>query len=350
MKDDWAEWLPAHGLFIPLPLWPAPEAGPGGPPGPVPLFGALTLYGQKPFSPADIGLLNHLAGAYGQALSLAYAPRSRRLGLRKKIKIALAGLLLLMLLPIRQSVLAPAEVIAHDPWPVRSHLDGVVEKILVEPNAPVKKGELLLTLDATELETRLAVAAKSLEVARVELRQARQQALSDREAKLRLAYLDGRVEQLEAEKRYAESLLERAAIASPVDGVALVDAPEEWAGKPVTLGQRIMTVADPDQVRLEIFLPMDDYLPQNPGDAVLFFPNTNAASPLDGRLYQVGYQAQETTQAGLAFRLRADFEPDRDKSPRLGVRGSAKLYGSRAPLIYVVLRKPLMKARQWLGF
>lgn len=370
LRADWADWLPAYGFFLPLPRWPkpglasaataapapsVPGTAPTAPPDTTPsiakppVFGFLTLFSQEPFSPADLRLLEHLAGAYGQALSLHFKPRPRaHLGPRR-FWILGGALLAVLLFPVRQSVLAPAEVIAQNPWPVRSHLEGVVESILVEPNAQVKKGQTLLKLDQSELDTRLAVAVKSLEIAKAELRQARQQALGEREAKLRLAYLSGRVDQLEAEKVYVESLLERAAIQSPLDGVALVDAPEEWAGKPVSLGQRIMTVADPTQVRLEVFLPMDGYLPQAANDEVLFFPNVSPGSPLTARLTQVGYQAQETAQAGLAFRLRADFEAGQ-AGPRLGVRGSAKLYGRRVPLVYLLLRQPLTRMRQWLGF
>ncbi len=405
MREDWADWLPSHGLFVPMPAWPlqvedapstsstsresappelsadvAPpesslqvtpppepsaqvtppqQSGASSPETPAPaapkalpkLFGALALFSQHPFPVADLRTARHLAGAYGQALSLAYAPKDKKLffQLSRRAKYLVAAALLLALFPARQTVLAPAEVIAMDPWPVRAPIEGVVESILVSPNARVSKGDALLKLDTTELETRLAVAAKSLGVAKAELRQTQQQALVDREAKLRLAYLTGRQEQLEAEKAYVESLIERAVPQSPVDGVALVDAPEEWAGKPVSLGQRIMTVADPRAIRLEIFLPSDDYMPQNPGDEINFFSNTNPAAPIKAVIYQVGFQNQETPQAGMTFRLRADFSPGEDIGLRLGLRGSAKLYGPRAPLAYNLLRKPLAKLRQWIG-
>lgn len=356
LRKEWAEWLPAYGLFLPLPLWPykiessaaKEEDGAGAKP---PLFGALVLFSPSPFAPADLRTLGHLAGAYAQSLSIRFAPRRKRaLPLGRRAKIIVAALLLILLFPVRQSVLAPGEVIAGEPWPIRSPLDGIVEKILVAPNAEVRRGEPLLKIDDAELKTRLAVARKSLEVAQVELRQGRQQALGDREAKLRLAHLSGRAEQLEAEKNYVESLLERSTVLSPIDGVALVDAPEEWAGKPVSLGQRLITVADPARVRLEIFLPMNEFVPQQSGDRALFFPNISPGSPYEAFVYQVGYQAEETPQAGLAFRLRAEFGPEAKESlPRLGSRGTAKLYGSRAPLIYVILRQPIMKMRQWLG-
>ena len=356
LREEWADWLPPQGIFVPLPLWPLPEASPLNPgggqaasPDKAPLFGALTLFSQAPFSQADQRILKHLGGAHGHYLSLAFAARQRKMTWSRRTLVIAAAVALVLLLPIRQSVLAPAEIVSADPFPVRSSLEGVVESIAVTPNAEVKKGEVLLRLDATELATRHAVAVKSLEVARVELRQARQQALGEREAKLRLVYLNGRVEQLEAEKSYVESLMSRATIVSPIDGVALVDTPEEWAGKPVSLGQRIMTVAKPNLVRLEVFMPMEEFIPQEPGDEILFYPNISPGSPLDATITLVGYQAQETAQAGLAFHLRAELEPGQP-SVRLGVRGSAKLYGSRAPLIYIILRKPIMKARQWLGF
>jgi hypothetical protein len=35
--------------------------------------------------------------------------------------------------------------------------------------------------------------------------------------------------------------------------------------------------------------------------------------------------------------------------PRLGIRGTAQLYGDRVPMIYYILRRPVAFLRQWVG-
>ena len=96
-------------------------------------------------------------------------------------------------------------------------------------------------------------------------------------------------------------------------------------------------------------LYLSEALPLSLGDSLLFFPNVNPHEPLDGHLIFVGYQASETAEAGLAFKLRANFGEGQEDLPRLGLRGTAKLYGKRMPLIVSLLRRPILQLRQFLG-
>lgn len=357
---SWADWLPAQGLW--LPLWNRGN-----------LVGVLALFREEPFQSGETELLAHAAEAYAQSFA-PYSPGKspaaglRRLARKWKFWVPVA-LCVLLLIPMRQTVLAPAEVIPLRPAHVRAALDGVVEEILVQPNQPVRAGDILLRLDDRQLTTRLVVAQKDLEVARAELQQNQQISLVDPRAKTRLPLLQGRVDQLTAEVELVQSQLERVIVRSPVDGTALVDDPDAWAGRPVSIGQKIMEVADPRAVQLEIALPMADTLPLRTGDKLLFFPNIRPYAPQEASLSFVSYQASETPEAGIAFILRAEFpaleqeinaqngpgqnDPDQageqDTAPRLGLRGTAKLYGDRMPLGALLLRRPILQARQWLG-
>jgi hypothetical protein len=49
----------------------------------------------------------------------------------------------------------------------------------------------------------------------------------------------------------------------------------------------------------------------------------------------------------LSYKLGASFEGK--KPPRIGLRGTAKVYGSRVFLFYYVLRKPITFVRQLIG-
>src|SRR5690606_18216874 len=100
---------------------------------------------------------------------------------------ALAGALLLVLLVrVRQSVLAPAEVVPRNGQVVAAPLDGVVAEFLVKPNQSVQAGQVLMRFDATSLKAQADVAERTLGVAEAELKANAQRAFSDADSGARL--------------------------------------------------------------------------------------------------------------------------------------------------------------------
>ena len=339
LRNAWADWLPREGFWLPL-LGPQDRQQ-----------GVLALFREEAWSTPEQHVLSYLADSYGQALA-SFSPPAHKVWfgkMRLRWKIIAAALLLLSLYPMQESVLAPAEVTARKPQLVRSTLDGVVSHLTVQPNQEVKKGQELARLDDAQLRSRLTVSQKTLEMARAEYAQLLQVALTNHEAKARLPLLHGRIDQLAAETAYVEDLLRRTSIVSQSDGVAVFDDPNAWLGRPIALGEKIMLVADPAQVELTILLPMKETLPVQLGGEALFFPNISPGSPLRVTLSHVSYQAAEPVGDSLAFTLRGDFT-DTGELPRLGSRGTAKIYGPRMPLIGIALRHPMRVARQWLGW
>jgi len=339
LRDAWADWLPREGYWLPL-LGPQDRQQ-----------GVLALFREKTWSTPEQHVLSYLADSYGQALASCRPPPHKAWfgKIRRRWKIIAVVLALLSLYPMQKSALAPAEVTAGRPQLVRSTLDGVVSHLTVQPNQEVKKGQELARLDDAQLRSRLTVAQKTLEMARAEYAQLLQIALANPEARVRLPLLSGRIDQLVAEAAYVEELLQRTTIVSQSDGVAVFDDPNAWLGRPVSLGEKIMLVADPAQVELTILLPMKETLPVQLGGEALFFPNISPGSPLRVTLSHVSYQAAEPVGDSLAFTLRGDFT-DTGELPRLGSRGTAKIYGPRMPLIGIALRHPMRVARQWLGW
>lgn len=348
---DWDEWLPAHGVWLPL---VAPHEGR--------LLGALLLARESVWTPAERVLLSHLMETFAHAWAALpewrHRPWRRWLGRRRRLLLAAAAAAALAagLIPVRLSVLAPAEVVGADPMAVRAPFEGVIERMVVQPNQRVAEGEPLLVFDPSRLRNRLDVALKGLEIAEAELRQGQQQALFDARAKAGLAVLQGRRDQQAAEVAYVGGLLERAEIKAPRAGIAVFDAVSDWVGKPVTVGERILLIADPERVELEIDLPIDDAVVLEPGADVSLFLNTAPHQPLPARLTGTSYKARVTDHGVLAYRLRAGFVAPAEAggvetapAPRLGLKGVARLYGPPVTLAYYVLRRPLAAARLWLG-
>ncbi|WFF43168.1 HlyD family efflux transporter periplasmic adaptor subunit [Salinicola endophyticus] len=311
------------------------------------IFGGLWLARDRPFDDAEHALLAQLADTYAHAW-LALQPRKswRLRWPRKKLLAVAAALCLLLLIPVRQSVLAPAEVVPLGGRVVAAPLDGVIAEFLVKPNQRVAAGDLLVRFDATSLKAQADVAERALDVAEAELKANSQRAFVDAESSARLDLLAARVEQKRAERDYAQQLLARSEVRAEREGIAVFADAERLTGKPIQTGERLMQIADPNRAELRIELPVGDAIALQPGAEVALFLDSDPLHRHTARLERAAYEAQSTAAGQLAYRLDAAFIA---ASPRIGLRGTAKLFGDRAPLAYYLLRRPLAAARQSLG-
>jgi phosphotransferase system IIA component len=342
LGEAWSEWLPAHGLLIPLQA----EAEPA--------LGALLLAREQPWSDGDIHLMSELADGYAHAW-LRFRGRHRRslaavlFGRGQLVKLVIAAALVgILCLPVTLSALAPAEVVAFQPTIVRAPLEGIVDHFEVQPNEHVEAGQLLLTLDPRAIENKLDVAAKALAVAEAEYRQAAQQAVFDDKSRALMAVLKGRAEEKRADVTYNQSLLDRVKVTATRSGLAIYDDPNAWIGKPVAIGERLVEIADPAQAEIEIWLPVADAITLKTGADVDFFLNIAPDSPLRANLRQASYEATQSPGGLLGYRLKAKLS-NAAHPPRIGLKGTAKLFGERVSLFYYLLRRPLAAARQFVG-
>jgi HlyD family secretion protein/Biotin-lipoyl like len=341
LGEEWVQWLPARALWLAL-------RGRDGAP-----LGALFLARDPPWQERDGRLLLELAEVYGHAWAALRRGRRRPLRLLwrrdHRIQAAIAvALLALLWVPVTQSALAPAEVVPLEPTVVRAPLEGVIEKIAVQPNQDVAAGQLLLTLEPTTVQNRLEVARKALDVAEAEYRQAAQQSLLDDKSRSQLAALQGRLEQRRAEVAYVESLLDRLSVKADRAGIAVFDDPNDWTGRPVTIGERILTIADPSRAELEMRLSVPDAITLEPGAPVAFFLNVAPEHSIRAELRYASYEATAAPDGVLSYRLKASIVGD-EAPPRIGLKGTAKIYGQRVSLFYFLMRRPLAALRQLVG-
>ncbi|MGC3965228.1 MAG: HlyD family efflux transporter periplasmic adaptor subunit [Rhodocyclaceae bacterium] len=338
---EWSEWLPTHGLWVALRQHDD-------------ALGGLLFASDEPWPDGALTLAAELAHAYSHALD-AFAPRrawrARLIDAlrptKRRVAVALA-LLIVALFPVRQTVLAPAEVVPLEPFLVRTPQDGVVDRILVKPNQQVAAGTPLVTLDTTALQARYAVARKAYDAAAEEYRQSAQAAVTDDKSRLDMAQRRGQMEQKQVELDYTAQQLGRVQIKAERAGVAVFSDVNDWQGKAVAVGERIMTLADPHKVELAVELPAGERFDVEPGATVTLYPNANPLSSYDARITQVAYSAEATREGVVAYRLKAAF--DGGTLPRVGLTGNARVSGTRVPLVYYALRRPLTTVRQWLGW
>ncbi len=177
---------------------------------------------------------------------------------RTHVLLGLVLLAALLAIPVPQTVLAPAEIVSSDARVISSPIDGVIERIAVRPNQAVAAGALLFTLDETSLRSRVEVLSKQVAVADAELMAASQRAFDNPQSKSDLTVLAGTAQQRRAELAAVQAQLQRTQVTAPEAGVAVFSDPNDWLGKPVMTGERILQLADPHKPAMLIQLAVAD--------------------------------------------------------------------------------------------
>ena len=70
---------------------------------------------------------------------------------------------------------------------------------------------------------------------------------------------------------------------------------------------------------------------------------------LKGKLLRASYQPSLSPEGILSYKLTASYEGKSNVLPRIGLRGTAKVYGGRVTLFYYLFRKPITFVRQLIG-
>lgn len=340
--EGWGEWLPEHLLLVPL----RDRQG---------ALQAMVVYAaEQPWEDASLDLLARLHATYGYCFAAMRQTSQRRWGgvrgLFKKRNRWLIGtaLLLSLLIPVRLSVLAPAEVIALNAMTVSAPQDGVVGSFAVAPNARVKAGDMLFSLDDSALLNRLAVARKSLEVAQADAHIAQQRAFDDVKSKADVAVALGRVREKEAELVAVETQAQRVEVRAERDGIAIFADTNDWLGRPVMTGERVMQLAKPEDGGIQVWLAVADAINLELDAPVRLFLHTEPLSPRSGRLIEASYQSSLSPEGVAAYKLRARFEAG-SELPRIGLRGTARISGEWVLLGYYLFRRPIAHLREWSG-
>ncbi|HVZ43517.1 MAG TPA: HlyD family efflux transporter periplasmic adaptor subunit [Ramlibacter sp.] len=343
LVEGWQEWLPAHLLACNLVGNDGKRVG-------------LALYARDdPWQPHELAALERIHETYGycaQALTRSPTPWKSlvaKVFQRRTARRALVAAIVVLLIPVRLSAVAPAEVVALNSVAIAAPQDGVVGAFHVQPNSPVKAGDKLFSLDDRGLESRREVAERALASARADLLVAQQKAFDETRSKGELAAAEGRVKEKEAELELAQGTLERVTVRAPADGVIIFGDANDWLGRPVQTGERIMQLADPRDAGVLVWLPVADAINLDPGAPIRLFLHTQPLSPLAASLVETSYQPVQSPAGVASYRVRGRFDGAATSSARIGLRGTARVSGDWTILGYYLFRRPIAAVREWTG-
>jgi multidrug resistance efflux pump len=339
VRQGWDEYGTPHMLWCPV-------ISPAGP-----ILGALMLARREIWQPEEAARLTLLAESYGETWSRherkAVWPAPLRRPRQRVLAIA-GAIAVVLLLPVRNSALAPVQIVARDYDVVAAPMKGVIKSIEVHPDQSVTADHVLFIYDDTELRGKYAVAAREVDVADAALMTAQTQGVRDQKSNAEIARLTAIDDLRKAELASAIELYERVQVRAPRAGIVVMSDPEHWVGRPVETGERIMDVADSSAVEARINFPVGETIDVKPGARVDIFLNNNPIDRINATVAWTNYEATEMPDGKLAYRISAQIAAD-EPQLRIGLHGIARVSAGRTPLILYLLRKPLGILRQYAG-
>ena len=332
--------LPDNILCIPI---LSPQKG---------LQGYLILSRNEKFIENEIELSRHLSVTYGHAFNSFLIDFSIKNFLKKYLVGSRAWIVIIIIIfvsiiPIKITSTAPVEVVPKNPILITSPFDGVVKNIVANNNDQINSGDLLVMLEDTDLLNNYNLSKQSLQVAEKELLRSRQSSFTDNKEKARLAELVAQVDLKKAEVESTGEKLKNTKLYASQKGIAIVDQKNDWQGRPVSVGEKIMTIANPNNVEFLVWLPVKDSLIIKENSNVKVFLDINPIKPLKGKLLRASYEPSLSPEEVLSYKIGVSYEGE--VPPRIGLRGTAKIYGSRVTLFYYLFRKPITFVRQLIG-
>ena len=316
------------------------------------LQGFLIKTRNEKFNDNEVELVRHLSVTYGHAYNTFLTDFSIKDFLKKNFTgkrswIIILSIIFILVIPIKITSTAPVEVVPNNPRLITAPFDGVVKNIIVNNNDKINSGDLLIQIEDTDLKNSFNLAKQSLQVAEKQLLRSRQFSFSNNEEKAKLAELMAQVDLKKAEVTSTSERLKNSKIYADKDGIAIVNKKNNWQGRPVSVGEKIITIANPEKVEFLIWLPVKDSLIIKENTDVKVFLDINPIKPLKGKLKRASYQSSLSPEEVLSYQISASFESE--EIPRIGLRGTAKIYGSRVTLFYYLFRKPITFVRQLIG-
>ncbi|MCX5728513.1 MAG: HlyD family efflux transporter periplasmic adaptor subunit, partial [Nitrospirae bacterium] len=205
-------------------------------------------------------------------------------------------------IPVPMSTLAPAKIVAKDPLIVSAPIDGVIAEILVLPNTVVSEGQVLFKYEDTTFRSEYEISERNLDVAMAQYRRAAQGSFVEAAQKAEVPLLKAEVELRETERNYAHERLTKVEVKAEQAGLLLYTDKSDWIGKPVVVGQRIMELANPQQLEVRIDLAVADAIVLHEGAAVTLFLNANPFSSVPATVSHASYHAEVLPNNTLAYR------------------------------------------------
>jgi hypothetical protein len=310
----------------------------------------LERWGGKEWQKEELDLVSFLSQSYGVAWE-KFAPKfAHNLMLKRNILFFCAFViasLFLVHVPLR--IVAPCEIVPKDPIMITAPLEGVIAEVTVKPGQEVNVKDTLLTYDKRVPIQDFKVAQKSLQIAKSEYERSSVLAFKDKKIMSEVGILRLKYQKESLRLDLANYKLSQLEVGAPISGVVMLDDPNVWRGKSVRIGELIMSISNPEETKLKIWIPEDDNVELDEKKDIKVFLNVRPESSLGAQISYISDYSEVNDKGVASFTSEAHWGETKSSDIKLGLKGSAILYGEEVTLFYWLMRRPWSSLRKLVG-
>jgi hypothetical protein len=309
----------------------------------------LERWGNKTWQEEEVNILNFLMQAYGVAWEKFMPKYSlKSIGKRQVIFLAIIFMCGLFLIRVPLRIVAPCEIVPKDPIMITAPLEGIIAEMLVKPGQEVVKDDVLFSYDKRVPHQELKVTQKQVLIIQSELNRALTLAFKDNRPLAEVATLRIKLQKEQIRLDYAQYQMQKLEVVTPQNGIVMLDNPEDWRGKPVRIGERVLVVSDPDKTKVRIWIPEADNVLLDGSKSLKIFLNISPESSKKAELLYIANYTSINEQGIPSFVAEAEWVGI-PHGIKMGLKGTAILYGNEVSLFYWIIRRPWTTFRNTLG-
>lgn len=321
------------------------------------LMGLVVSFSSKSFHQKTVDeeidiFMNFLMPGYAAGLE-KFSKKHLKTGKMKKRLVALGTIFALFLfgniyqVPLR--IVSSCEVVSREPVIIAAPLEGVIKEIKVLPGDQVAVGDLLVEYEKSSFFQDLQLAEKEVELREAEVNRAKTLGYDDEEKLSELKVLMAKNDQAQARLDFAKYQFDLLTVESPAIGIVSVDNPEEWKGRPVSIGERILSINQQDDTKVLIWLAEGDNINLDKSSLVKIVLNASPNATYEATLDYVSSISKINDENIVSFEAEASWV-DQPEDVKIGQKGVAIMYGDNVSIIYYLFRKPYLFFRRTFGY
>lgn len=237
--------------------------------------------------------------------------RSGRKVTTKHVAWAISGfacfVALLFLVPFTFSVGGEAVIAPKEKEFAFCRIAGLIDAVFVKQGSFVERGQKLATLDPKELDHRIRREERQFEIFTKEMALLRSRAIDDPSMLAKTKLLELKRDSVGAELEFLKWQHQFLTITAPVAGVIATKDVETLTGKRLEAGEAFCEIAEPGQLRADIYVPEDRVMRVQTGQQASLYLNSAPTRAYPLTVEEIAPRSDVEPRLGNVYKVSAAF-------------------------------------------
>lgn len=260
--------------------------------------------------------------------------------------VATCLIVVLFIIPFPFTVGGEADIVTRDRRLAFCKMEGLVDRILVTEGSSVENGQVIATLDPTEINYKIQIANKQIEQMTAEIELLQRSAVEDPQKLAESHVLELKRHSAMEELSFLTWQKQFLDIKAPATGIITTKFVETLIGKKFRAGESLAEIAVPEELMAEILVPEDRIASVRIDQTGNLFLNSDPMTGYPFQVKELAPRAEATQRFGNVYRVRANFI-ETPPAAKVGMKGIGKIDARTASLWSIITQR---LASKWNHF